>query len=250
MKMLLTTDIMNTFTDTLRASLMPLYILLGIIVFVMIAVGVVLFIIRKKEYEKSTYYHEKKIKYIKLLFSKGDHGEYLLFKNLRKFEKDGAKYIFGAYLPAKNGEDTEVDIVMIYKTGIYVIECKNYSGWIYGNEKDKMWTETFPKTKNKFYNPILQNKGHLMALNNIIDMEEKCFSIIAFSDECTLKNVTVSDTKTKVIQYKNIRNTVKQNKMEILTETQINEIYEKLYTYTQVSDEVKKKHILDVKKKQ
>ena len=51
---------------------------------------------------------------------------------------------------------------MIHEKGIFVIESKNYSGWIFGNERDKKWTQVLANgDKNYFFNPILQNKIHI-----------------------------------------------------------------------------------------
>ena len=44
------------------------------------------------------------------------------------------------YVPKENGETTEIDLVYITQKGVFVIESKNYSGWIFGNEKDQYWT--------------------------------------------------------------------------------------------------------------
>lgn len=36
---------------------------------------------------------------------------------------------------------TEVDLVLLTHFGIFVIEVKNYSGWIFGAEKQAFWTQ-------------------------------------------------------------------------------------------------------------
>ena len=36
-----------------------------------------------------------------------------------------------------NNKTTEIDAVMVYRSGIYVFEHKNYSGWIFGNSKSR-----------------------------------------------------------------------------------------------------------------
>lgn len=39
------------------------------------------------------------------------------------------------YLPKEDGSTTEIDLIMLSETGILVFESKNYSGWIFGDEK-------------------------------------------------------------------------------------------------------------------
>ena len=80
-------------------------------------------------------------------------------------------------------ETTEIDVLMLHRTGIYVLESKNYSGWIFGNEKDASWTQTLPnKDKNHFYNPVRQNKTHIMWLNEMLG-NDMSTSIIVFSED-------------------------------------------------------------------
>jgi len=89
---------------------------------------------------------------------------------------------------------TQIDHVIVSKYGIFVIETKNYKGWIYGSQSQKVWTQVLFKQKNKFQNPIHQNYKHikflqaLLNIPNVIELNEKDFhSIIYFSDESTFK---------------------------------------------------------------
>ena len=50
-------------------------------------------------------------------------------------------------------------MLMIHENGIFVIESKNYSGWLFGDYNQLNWTQSFPNgEKHKFYNPIKQTK--------------------------------------------------------------------------------------------
>lgn len=59
---------------------------------------------------------------------------------------------------------TQIDHVVIPNYGIFVIETKNYKGWIIGNEFDDYWKQIIYKRKEKLHNPIKQNYGHIMVL--------------------------------------------------------------------------------------
>ena len=68
---------------------------------------------------------------------------------------EGQKAIISnCYLPLKDSGTTEVDLILIHESGIYVIESKNYSGWIFGSENHKYWTQSlltrFGKTKRTY----------------------------------------------------------------------------------------------------
>lgn len=79
---------------------------------------------------------------------------------------------------------TQIDHVVVCEKGIFVIETKNYDGWIYGSENQKYWTQVIYKTKNKFFNPIWQNKGHISAIKKgLARFDLPIYSVIAFAGE-------------------------------------------------------------------
>ena len=50
------------------------------------------------------------------------------------------KVLINIYIP--NGNHTnEIDSILINNYGVFVIESKGYSGWIFGNETNKTWTQ-------------------------------------------------------------------------------------------------------------
>ena len=80
---------------------------------------------------------------------------------------------------------TQIDHVVVSPYGIFVIETKNYSGWIFGSEKSKRWKETFRTTEGQyFYNPIRQNLGHIYALAEHLHLNVRAFKpIVVFSND-------------------------------------------------------------------
>lgn len=185
---------------------------------------------------------------IKLINDKGAYGEYMVFNKLEKRYSEGL-ILANVYIPSKEDRTTEIDLIMVHKTGIYVFESKNYSGWIYGQEADKKWTIALnARTKNQVLNPIIQNKIHIKALMSLLELDENYFeSVIVFSERCELKKV---QTKTSVMKRNDLitnLDKIIENKDDLLNENQVNEIYSKLYHYCNASEEVKVKHINDIK---
>ena len=73
-------------------------------------------------------------------------------------------------LTTATGNTTQIDHVFVSKFGVFVVETKNKSGWIFGSEKDREWTQTFPNgQKFKFQNPLWQNHGHVKAIERVLD---------------------------------------------------------------------------------
>lgn len=101
-------------------------------------------------------------------------GELVIFKNV--------------YVPTKE-KTSEIDLLMIHEKGIFVFESKNYSGWIFGSAEQLNWTQSLQNgEKNKFYNPIRQNRTHIKALAEFLEKPASDFtSYIVFSERCTLK---------------------------------------------------------------
>ena len=68
---------------------------------------------------------------------RGKIGESNVNQILIKFFRYKHYYLFSDIIIKLDDDTTQVDHVLICKNGIFVIETKNYSGWIFGNEKDK-----------------------------------------------------------------------------------------------------------------
>lgn len=207
------------------------------------------------KYKKTSYYQITQKSYLSCRSDKGSFGEYLLYKNLKQLEKSGARFLFNCYLPRKNGETTEIDVLLIHKSGIYVFESKNYSGWIFGNEKSKIWTQTLPQGRGKkahkehFLNPIFQNNLHIECLKNYLQKEIPVYSVITFSPQCQLKKLEVKNPNYYVIHRNYSLQTVgliSSRTGDLLSEEEILEIFTVLYPCTQVSEQMKQQHIDDI----
>lgn len=232
-----------------------LLLIWGFIIGILICVLAYLF--ESSKYKKTTYYNDKKISLIKILTNKGANGEYQTYKLLRKYEEKGAKFLFNCYLPTQKGKTSEVDVIMIYKSGIYVFESKNYSGWIFGNENDKTWTQTLNSGrrvhKEHFYNPIMQNHTHIKWLRELLKSEIGFdimpFSLIVFSERCTLKNVTNTNPLVKVInRYDILKEISAYDNMTgaVVLDEMVGKIYDLLKPYTEVDDATRQKHIANI----
>ncbi|MEZ1318817.1 NERD domain-containing protein [Pseudomonas fluorescens] len=83
---------------------------------------------------------------------------------------------------------TQIDHVFVSPFGIFVLETKNMSGWIFGGERQPQWTQQFPGKRFKFQNPTHQNYKHLKALQAVLDIgPEHVHSVIAFVGGSTFK---------------------------------------------------------------
>jgi hypothetical protein len=71
-------------------------------------------------------------------------------------------------LPTADGT-TQIDHILVSRYGIFVIETKNYSGWIFGDANSSHWTQVLYRSKFKFQNPLKQNYKHIKAVQALLD---------------------------------------------------------------------------------
>lgn len=90
-------------------------------------------------------------------------------------------------IPTLNGT-TQIDHVIVSRFGVFVVETKNMSGWIFGDEKNPQWTQSIFGKKYKFQNPLHQNYRHTKALSDFLGIDHSKFiSMVMFWGECELK---------------------------------------------------------------
>jgi hypothetical protein len=136
---------------------------------------------------------------------------------------------------------TQIDHVVISNYGIFVIETKNYQGWILGNEFDDYWTQVIFKRKEKLHNPIKQNYGHIQALKEAINeyADANYISIVAFTTKADLK-VKVN---TDVVYTVNLLNAIHKYSNEMISDSVKEQIYEKLISLNIDNKENRKAHV-------
>ena len=215
---------------------------------------------------------------------KGAYGEDLIHKEIKGFEIDGGKILRNIYIPREGAESTEIDLVLIYKGGIYVLESKNYSGWIFGSDDAKMWTQCLTQGRNKaaiknqFLNTIYQNKLHIECLKKLLNdyasgefserkreelvnsnfFENKLkkqvpiHSIIVFSERCKLRDIKLTRNDTFVVKINDLKELIFNLNVKYyncLNDNDIEWIYSVLQSYTMVSENFKEKHIENIRSK-
>lgn len=162
------------------------------------------------------------------------------------------------YVPMRNGKTTEIDLVYITSRGLFVIESKNFAGYIFGNENQKFWTSTLyagrgflgtsKVEKHRFYNPIWQNRTHLSSLKYYLG-DVKMFSFVVFGNDCDLKSLTYDPRYVCICQEVNLKPNfinVWNQMPEIYGSEEIAMFYNRLLPLTSVDDVTKRMHVMDI----
>lgn len=158
-------------------------------------------------------------------------------------------------LPTSYGT-TQIDHIVVSPYGIFVIETKNYKGWIFGHQDSEEWKQSllgkktiwgWSSEQHKFRNPIRQNLAHFRAVRAILkDVGDfTIIPIVVFADSADL-NITVPNHT--VINWCNLRSTIKAYSTPCISQDNVKRIVEKLTTANITTEGSREMHISKVQK--
>ncbi|KAB2393407.1 MULTISPECIES: nuclease-related domain-containing protein [Bacillus cereus group] len=153
-------------------------------------------------------------KMVKRILSKLDHERYWVLHDVPVY--------------TEYGYTTQIDHIVIAKTGIFFIETKNYEGWIYGSEKAARWTQGIFRKKHSFQNPFRQNYKHMKAIEWVMEQQLPCISIVTFHPKCSLKKVSVNSKGKHILYYGDLKKCIESYTHNQLTIDEVQHIYQSL----------------------
>ena len=125
--------------------------------------------------------------------NRGTKTERDLVLKLLKYGIPAQTIFHDLYVKKQNGIFSQIDLVVVTKVGIVVLEVKEYSGWIFGSGHNSQWTQVlaYGKRKYRLYNPIMQNSKHISDLKKQLRQFETVpfYSIVVFYGDCVLKEI-------------------------------------------------------------
>lgn len=170
---------------------------------------------------------------------KGYYGEYLLFSELYGNIPGQCKILMNLQIPSEYGRTTEIDLLLIHETGIYVFEAKHYKGTIYGKVNEPQWTQYFRTASNqRLNNPIAQNGWHVEQLRKIYHSLPIHSFVVFTNKECTLK-IEGHVANTTLCYQRHMRRcftNVCQRANICLTTDEIDEIFNTLKVYSPIRE--------------
>ena len=177
---------------------------------------------------------------------KGSVGE---FKVNTRLNFLGNEYISlnDILIKSSNGNTSQIDELVLSEYGIFIIETKNYKGWIFGNEKSEDWTQVIFKEKHTFRNPIKQNWSHVYALKNVLSEFPNIhyFPIVVFTGDATLKGI---ESTVPVIYSNRLNSTIKNLSSEkCLSQTEVEKIKSILESVEITEKMARKEHVKNIK---
>lgn len=178
----------------------------------------------------------------------GKLGERVIAKRLRAgLPKDEYLILSDIYLPIEDNATTQIDHVVVSRYGIFVVESKNYSGWIFGDKDSPKWTQTMFRKKSTFQNPIRQNYRHICAIAENLGIPKMYLkSVVVFTGDCEFK----TEMPECVVYSRKVATYICTFTEPIINEKQVSEIAEVMQEWNQcVTDAQRKKHVSNLRRK-
>lgn len=98
-----------------------------------------------------------------------NYGEGLVVGTLQRHFKSQDYHLLNHITLRHRGGTTQIDHILVSRYGVFVIETKDYTGWIFANAEHATWTQVTFNDKFKFQNPIHQNYLHVKAVQELLD---------------------------------------------------------------------------------
>lgn len=175
---------------------------------------------------------------------KGYIGEKIIAFVLSRLDHNQYKVINDVMVETESGT-SQIDHVIVSNYGIFVIETKNYTGWIFGDDNSRYWTQVIYKHKEKFYNPVRQNYGHVKALKEVLSdyQDLKYIPIVVFSINSDLKTKTDSH----VVYSTRLLRTIRLYDEIVVDGPMKEDIFQRILGLNIKDKAARTKHVADIK---
>lgn len=149
-------------------------------------------------------------------------------------EGKGFKVLSNIIIPNLTGKTTEIDVVILSQKGFYVIEAKNFFGFVAGNKIWKKWVVTYNKEKGikrTFLNPINQNLRHIYALRKMFP-RFRFENLVVFGEHAPLANELYQTSNVKTFRkFEHFICNTLPKKEDVLTKEEVQSVYDFLTRY-------------------
>jgi len=165
----------------------------------------------------------------------------------RKLDEQDYTLLEDLTLPTLQGT-TQIDHIVLSRFGVFVIETKNMSGWIFGGESQARWTQVIRRHKSQFQNPLRQNYLHVRVVQDLLgirlDQLENLVAFVGSAEPKTEMPWNVFWSRGDLYNY------VASQRVVRFTDAEVREFAHKLRNSTlQASKEQRRAHVQHVKEK-
>ena len=178
---------------------------------------------------------------------KGARGERIVAERLRSGLPTEYRLLNNVYLPLPDGTTTQIDQIVVSQYGVFVVETKTYSGWIFGDETSAQWTQTIYRKKSRFQNPLRQNYRHICALADNLGIAKSYFhSVVVFTGDCTFK----TEMPENVVFSRRAADYIRSFDKPIIKASQVDELADAIAEWQgTVSEERRSSHVANLRRR-
>ncbi len=98
--------------------------------------------------------------------------------------RTGLPALHDIYLRTPGGA-TQIDHIVRAGRTLFILETKHYSGACFGRPGERTWTQVSRGAKRRFYNPLLQNDGHVAAVRRAAGWGCRLRPLVVFTGSAT-----------------------------------------------------------------
>lgn len=119
-------------------------------------------------------------------------GEWLVYRRL-KLALPASHYTVLRDVTLRRGAAGGVEAirtghVVVSPYGVFVLETNHRSGWIFGAERDEVWTRIHYRARRNFPNPVRQNQARIRALQELLELDAAMFHpLVVFTGSAEIR---------------------------------------------------------------
>lgn len=183
--------------------------------------------------------------FLRTPYMRGKIGELRIYFLLKRISNKRGSKVINDIVIVVDDKSSQLDHILIDRSGIYVIETKNYSGRVYGKHDDKYWTQVlaYGNKKNRLYNPVMQNRTHIYRLMETLHLHDHMHSLVVFV-KGNIEYIESPDVYTPATLKRYLK---KYAKKDVFTDGDIHSIYEELTSIKRNPVKSNKEHVKDIR---
>lgn len=156
----------------------------------------------------------------------GIAGEQAVKQKIQSIAPTNSKLINNVVLYGKNRKTYQIDHIFINTNGIWIIETKNWSGEIYGEELENDWFQVQGNHKERRFNPLQQNFTHCYKIQSILGTDAPINCLVVFI-KADISNINAK----RICNLRDLPKVLFSETGKKLTEKQIEYYYQKIIYY-------------------
>ena len=147
-------------------------------------------------------------------------------------------------IPASNGT-AQIDHLLVSPFGLFIVETKNKTGWIFGSENQAKWTQSVYGKNFSFQNPLRQTFRQKKSLAEFLGVEDRVIHMVVFFvGDCSFKTPMPANVlRSRLGRY------IKSFQSPVLSASEVERIADRLTQHRAESKLTKRDHLRSLRER-